>query len=62
MSPTDNLVCILRQRQALRERLRVSDDQLKQALRVWSDSRPGDRGGIATEAGASFILGKAGLL
>jgi hypothetical protein len=59
---TRDLVRVLRQRSDLRRALAESDRMLKAALRVWSDTRPGCRGGIATEAGARSTLGKAGLL
>lgn len=56
------LVRVLRQRTDLRAALAESDRMLRDALREWSDTRPGCRGGIATEAGARSLLTKAGLL
>lgn len=59
---TRRLLAILRKRDRLRADMAASDKDLKEALRRWSDSRPGERGGIASEAGARFLLGRAGLL
>lgn len=59
---TVELVETLKERAMIREMLAASDARLKGALRAWSDARPGERGGIATEAGAGFILRRAGLL
>lgn len=59
---TQNLLAALRTRDKLRAALAESDRTLNDALRVWSDRRPGSRGGIATEAGARLILSQAGLL
>ena len=59
---TRQLARLLRRRARLRDELADSDRALKLALRTWSDSRPGERGGIATEAGATFLLGRIGLL
>lgn len=59
---TKELRRVLLERDKLRAKLEASDRELKLALRRWSDSRPGERGGIATEAGARFLLGKAGVL
>jgi hypothetical protein len=59
---TRDLVRVLRQRDDLRRALEQSDKMLRASLRAWSDSRPGERGGIATEAGARMLLGRAGLL
>lgn len=60
--PTRKLRHLLREREALRARLAASDRALQQALRAWSDRTPGHRGGIATEAGAGYLLRQAGLL
>jgi hypothetical protein len=60
--PTKRLRDILLTRGRLREQMAASDRELKEALRQWSDTRPGERGGIATEAGARFLLDRAGLL
>lgn len=59
---TRTLRRVLLERDRLQEKLRVNDLELKAALRNWSDTRPGERGGIATEAGARFLLGRSGLL
>lgn len=59
---TRNLRRVLRERDKLRARLLANDRELTRALQAWSDSRPGCRGGIATEAGARYLLGQAGLL
>ncbi len=59
---TKNLRRVLRERERLRARLAASDRELTKALHRWSDSRPGCRGGVATEAGASFLLRQMGVL
>jgi hypothetical protein len=59
---TKRLRAVLLGRDRLREQMAASDRELKEALRIWSDTRPGERGGIASEAGARFLLGRAGLL
>lgn len=59
---TRTLCRVLREREALQAKLVVNDRALRTALRDWSDSRPGQRGGIATEAGARFILRQVGAI
>ena len=59
---TRALRAVLLERDRLREKMRANDRALKSALLSWSSTEPGHRGGIATEAGARFILGRAGLL
>lgn len=59
---TEELRRVLLDRQELRARQAQSDRDLKEALLNWSRTRTGERGGIATEAGATFILRQAGLL
>jgi hypothetical protein len=59
---TRKLRRLLVERQTLRARLAASDRALQDALRTWSDRTPGHRGGIATEAGAGYLLRQAGLL
>lgn len=59
---TEHLRDVLHERDRLRLAALANDRALTLALRNWSDTRPGQRGGIATEAGARFILGQAGIL
>ena len=59
---TRELRRVLLERDKLRAKLEASDRELKLALRRWSDSRPGERGGIATEAGARFLFERSGLI
>lgn len=60
--PTRDLVRVLRQRNDLRAALVENERMMRANLRKWSDTRPGCRGGIATEAGARSILSQTGLL
>lgn len=59
---TRTLRRVLLEQDRIQEKLRINNLELKAALRKWSDTRPGERGGIATEAGARFLLSRAGLL
>lgn len=60
---TKRLRAVLIERDRLRAKMLDSDRRLTAALHAWSGSRqPPERGGIATEAGARFLLGRAGLL
>lgn len=60
---TRTLRRVLLAREALRAKLAASDRELPLVLRTWSDSRPhAPRGGIATEAGATFLLRQMGML
>jgi hypothetical protein len=59
---TKALRAVLLERDRLREKMRANDRALTAALHGWSNSRPGERGGVATEAGARFILRQCGLL
>lgn len=59
---TRELRRILLAQDKLRAKQLELDRELKLALRRWSDSRPGERGGIATEAGARFLFERSGLI
>ena len=59
---TARLCELLAERDQLRAQIAQTDTALNNALRAWSDRKEGSRGGIATEAGARFVLGSAGLL
>lgn len=59
---TRELRRVLLERDRLKAKMLENDRELKKALHGWSGSRPGERGGVATEAGARFLLGRAGLL
>lgn len=59
---TKELRRVLLERDRIQEKLRINGLELTAALHGWSDSRPGERGGVATEAGARFILRQCGLL
>ncbi len=58
---TRRLVAALREADRLRAEIAAHTPELREALRAWSD-RPGQRGGVASEAGARYLLRQAGLL
>lgn len=53
---------VLRERDRLRASLAATEKPLHAALDAWHASRPGNLRGKATEQGARFVLGQAGLL
>lgn len=59
---TENLCRLLAYQDNLRERLRLNERNVRDALDAWHASRPGNGRGKATEAGARFVLRQAGLL
>jgi hypothetical protein len=60
---TYKLAQMLKKREKLVADLAQHDNALNTQLRAWSDTRPGARGGgIATIAGATFLLRQAGAL
>lgn len=59
---TRRLRKVLLERDRLRAKLQANDRELRPALDAWAGSRPDAVRGTATEAGARFLLGQAGLL
>lgn len=59
---TRTLRAVLRERDRLRASLAATEKPLHAALDAWHASRPGNLRGKATEQGARFVLGQAGLL
>lgn len=60
---TYRLAQAIKRREKIAAELAALDRDLNTQLRVWSDSRPNARGGgVATLAGASFLLRQMGAL
>lgn len=60
--PTERLVALLHERDTLRGALQANSQALRPALDEWAATRPGAVRGTATEPGARFLLGQAGVL
>lgn len=59
---TRELRRVLLERDKVLEQLRLNDQKLAKALREWTQTRPGERGGITTETEARILFGRMGLL